>query len=337
MKQTSSIEQPVLVTGATGCIGTVLVRKLLEQDIRVKALVLPDDSLPEEWDKRVEVVRGNIVKRSDVETALEGVKTVFHLAAVVTDWGAETIFWDVGVNGSMHLFEYASKQDVRVILASSIVVYGEKVGYGVCDEETPYGSTFGPYSRVKREQEELAWKYFREKNLRVTVVRPANVYGPGSGPWVHQVFDALKKGQFSLVDGGDYCAGLVHVETVTDVMLLVAASEKTIGQVYNICDENGITWKRYFTDLAAIAGYHRPRSIPGFLVGPLAKVVEFIWGRFKLQSHPPLTRESLNLVSSTHNISVEKIKTELNYIPDYPYEKAIEGIGDYYRKYLSGS
>lgn len=337
MNQISSIEQPVLVTGATGCIGKVLVRKLLEQDIKVKALVLPDDPLPEEWGGRVEVVRGNIVKRGDVEVALEGVKTVFHLAAIVTDWGAETVFWDIGVNGSMHLFEYASKQDVRVILASSIVVYGENIGCGVCDEETPCGSAFGPYSRVKREQEDLAWKYHEEKNLRVTVLRPANVYGPGSGPWVHQVLDALKKGQFSLVNGGDYCAGLVHVETVTDVMLLVAASDKAIGQIYNICDENGITWKRYFTDLAAIAGCREPRSVPGFLVSPLASVVELIWRRFNLQSHPPLTRESLNLVSSAHKISVEKIKIELNYTPDYPYERAMKGIKDYYLKFMAES
>ena len=83
-----------------------------------------------------------------------------------------------------------------MVLASSIVVYGDNIGRGICDEDTPFGKTFGPYSRVKQLQEKMGWQYYKEKGLKLTVVRPANVYGPGSGPWLYQVVDSLKRTPF---------------------------------------------------------------------------------------------------------------------------------------------
>lgn len=93
-----TIREPVLVTGATGFIGSHLVSRLADAGRSVRALVLPGDQIPSRWQDKVrstdqptgvEVFRGDVADRSSVAAAMDSVGTVVHLAAIVTDWGAE--------------------------------------------------------------------------------------------------------------------------------------------------------------------------------------------------------------------------------------------------------
>ena len=88
----NKLEAPVLVTGATGFIGRVLVRKLIEAQYCPAVFVLPEEEIPEDWKGKVHIIRGNITDSASVEKAMKGIGTVFHLAAVVTDWGNEDFF-----------------------------------------------------------------------------------------------------------------------------------------------------------------------------------------------------------------------------------------------------
>ncbi len=108
-------------------------------------------------------------------------------------------------------------------------------------EETGYGKAFGPYSRTKQAQEKLAWEYYREKGLRLTVIKPAIVYGPESGPWLHDVVDVLRTGAPPLIAGDDFNAGLAYVDNVADVLILAGCCEQAVGRVYNSCDGLDVT------------------------------------------------------------------------------------------------
>ena len=94
----------------------------------------------------------------------------------------------VTVLGTQYLFEAALNSSVtsRVILASSIVVYGDQIDTKVCDEGLSHGQSHGPYSESKQKQELLAQK-FLQNGLHIRVVRPATVYGAGSKPWVEDL------------------------------------------------------------------------------------------------------------------------------------------------------
>ena len=85
----SKIAQPVLVTGATGFIGSRVVHKLLQNGVAVKVLALPGEAIPVEWAEKVEIVRGSISDPQAVAKAATGAKTIIHLVAIVTDWGDE--------------------------------------------------------------------------------------------------------------------------------------------------------------------------------------------------------------------------------------------------------
>ncbi len=332
MNTIQNIAQPVLVTGASGFIGKRVAAKLLDAGVKVRALVLPQENLPEEWGDTVEIVRGDISEPTSVRTAVAGAGTVIHLAAVVSDWGDESLYWKYTVDGSRLVFEEAVKNNSRVVLTASVIVYGDNVRQGSCPEETGYGQAFGPYSRTKQAQEKLAWEYHRDKGLRLTVVRPGNVYGPGSGPWLHDIVDVLKTGAPGLISGGRGNAGLAYVDNVADVLILAGLDESSVGRVYNASDGLAVTWNQYFSDLAQMIGAKAPGSIPRFPAVISATVFEALWKLFRIKKRPPLTREALNLVGSDNRFPNRRIVVELGYTPQVSYAEGMARTREYIEK-----
>lgn len=326
------IAQPVLVTGATGFIGSRVIHKLLQEKVVVKALVLPGEATPSEWTDRVEIIRGGISDSQAVGKAVDGAKTIIHLAAVVTDWGDEKKYWEYTVEGSRFVFDAAIKNKARVVLASSIAVYGDKIYSQTCPEETGYGKTLGPYSRTKQAQEKLAWDYYNNKGMILSVVRPANVYGPRSGPWLHDVIGVLKSGAPCLISGGQINAGLAYVDNVADILILAGTLEKAIGRVYNACDGLDVTWGKYFKDVAQMIGVKKPGSIPRPVAALGAYLCEAIWKLLNIEKRPPVTREALNLTGSANRIPNDRVRRELGYEPKTTYAEGMKNIKEYIDK-----
>jgi nucleoside-diphosphate-sugar epimerase len=329
-----NIAQPVLITGATGFIGSRVVHKLLQNGVAVKILALPGETVPVEWVEKVDIVRGSISDPLAIEKATQGAETIIHLVAIVTDWGDEKKYWEFTVEGSRLIFEQAVKSNARVVLASSIAVYGDKIHTQSCPEETPYGKTFGPYSRTKQAQEKLAWDYCKNRGMRLTVVRPANVYGPRSGPWLHDVINVLRSGSPGLISGGKINAGLAYVDNVADILILAGTLERAIGRVYNACDGLAVTWGQYFSDIANMIGVKNPKSISRPLAAFGAYLLEGIWTLFGIQKRPLITREALNLIGSDNRIPIDRVRKELGYTPQVPYAEALTFIKEYIDKEL---
>jgi len=334
MHKTAALKNPVLVTGALGFIGRRLVNRLLEEKYEVVAFDLPEQSIPAEWEGKARYVAGDIANIQDVSTVAADAGTIFHLAAIVGDWGAEDLHHRVTVDGTELLLEQARIYNCRVLMTTSIVVYGDKIDKGICHESLELGKTFGPYSRSKQAQEMLAEQYIK-KGLRLTVIRPANVYGAGSKPWVNDLSKVLRSGAPTLIGGGNFNAGLVHVENVVELMLLAATNNIAIGEIYNICDEESVTWKEYTTAIASFIGVSKPKSIPKWLARIIASLYENLWRLFNRQSRPPLTHESLNLVGSHHQITIEKAKTQLGYRPVINYQQGLVEISKYINRSTS--
>ncbi len=315
-----------LVTGATGFIGRRMVARLLDEGHRVRALVLPGESIEGAWPGgAIDVVRGDVTRPDSLTAALEGVDILIHLAAMVGDWGAEDLHRRVTVEGTENVLR-AAPATCRVVLASSVVVYGDAIGRDVCDEDHPHGRPMGPYSRSKQAQETLARALAVERGMSLTVVRPTNVFGPGCKPWVHDVADVLRKGQPCLIGGGDQNAGLCHVDNLTSLLVRAATVPEAVGRVYNAADGSDVTWRTYFTDLAGLIGARPPRSIPRVAARLGASLGEGFGRLLRRRSRPALTHEALNLVGSHHRVPIDRARAELGYAPEVGYAEAIEQI-----------
>ena len=198
----ANLRAPVLVTGAGGFIGRRLVGRLLDRGVEVVALALPDETVPEAWGDRVRIVRGDVRTRGDVDRALDGIGTVFHLAALVGTAGSYDDHWTVTVEGSRNVYEAAAATGARVVVTTSICAYGDRIAKDVCAEDSERGAYQGQYGRAKQAQEDVAHEVRAKTGLAVTIVRPSNVDGVGSGPWVEGMVALIQMGLGMVVGDG---------------------------------------------------------------------------------------------------------------------------------------
>lgn len=318
----------VLVTGASGFIGRNLVRRLVAEGVEVRAFLLPGEST--EGLAGARIVRGDVTDREAVFEAVDGTRCVYHLAAVVGDWGPFDLFWQVNVEGTRNVLDAATQSACdRVVMVSSIVVYGWQLHSGHCDERSARRELgAGPYSITKRASEELALDYDAFGRVSVTIVRPGNVYGPRSGLWVDGLVDLLRRDMAVVVDGGGGDAVLAYVDNVVDVIARAAAPEAA-GKIYNANDGGGVSWSQYLGDLARAAGASPPaRSVPHAVAMVAAAAMERTWRVLRRPTRPLLTREAVTLLSSRRPVPIERAVADLGYRP-IPYTDAITRVAEY--------
>lgn len=323
-----ALPRPILVTGATGFIGQRCVEKLLQDGHRVRAFVLPNEPVSELFPTQVEIFRGDITRPEDVNMASIGVSGAIHLAALVTDAGTDELHQRVTVGGTSNVLA-AAPLDIRVVVISSIVFYGTHLRSHTCYEDVQPGAPLGAYSRAKQAQEAVAKSYMKQ-GQNVTIVRPANVYGPNSANWVRDVAEHLRSGKPALVNGGKGNAGLVYVDNVVDVIVGALTTEAARGRAYNACDNLPVTWEDYFSDLAHIVDAPKPKSIPRWVASKGATLCEAVWARAGLKSRPLLTHEAVNLIGSDHRIPNRRAREELGVSPAVNYSDAMREIAQFF-------
>lgn len=324
----TNIPQPILITGATGFIGSHLIARLIQEDLKIIAFVLPNDPVPNSWNNKVNVFRGDITDQSAVEEIMKKAKIVIHLAAVVGDWGAPSLFQCVTIDGTKYVLQAAVKNNVLVVLTSSITVYGTALQNQICHEEIKLGKANGLYSWAKQEQEKMTTHLIKTQQLQSVIIRPANVYGPASQPWVVELIAAMKKGP-SILGTGQQNAGLIYIDNLVELILLASSNEKAIGQIYNAAEDSKVTWRQYMTDLASLANIPAPKSIPKPIAKILASMMETVWKLFKIKSRPQITKEAYNLVSADLHIPINKARKELGYEPIVTYKQGMEKVKAY--------
>ena len=319
----SSLRAPVLVTGATGFIGRRLIDRLTAAGVPVTALLLENEAVPTEWGGSVEIARGNVCDPASVRSALAGVGTVFHLAALVAEQNSDyDAHWAVTAEGSRNVYAAAAIQGARVVVTTSICAYGDRVSRDVCEETSERGLHQGPYGRAKQGQEDFAREAHERDGLAVTVVRPSNVFGIGSKPWLQMLSERIATGTM-VVLGGSGNAGLVYVENLVDALLLVAANDVAIGRTYNVCDGAPVTWRKYMDDLAAILEVAPPPEVPREALYEAALANEDPAQNIGPRSEeiPPL--EMLNLVGADSRFPTDRIREDVGWTPRVTYEEAL--------------
>ena len=172
------------ITGAGGFIGRHLVRQLLAENVSIVALMMPGELVPEEWGDSVRTVVGDVRNLVNLEPDIGRVDVIYHLAAIVSDWGTQEEHVATTVRGTEQAIALALQWDAHFIVTTSVCAYASKLAHGDLTEDEPIGTPASPYEYCKQEQERLTRQAVDIKSLRATIVRPGNVYGVGSGPWV---------------------------------------------------------------------------------------------------------------------------------------------------------
>lgn len=321
----------VLVTGGPGFIGRRVVDRFLAAGWSVTSFSLPGEAPMAHWGDRVRMVHGDVRRPEDSADAARDAALIVHLAAVVGLPGEYERQWSIIAEGTRTICrasQTGSQTRTRILVASSVAVYGDQVQKGVCSEDLGLGAWQGAYGRAKQAQETIAQEECAARGLDLTLIRPANVYGlGGSSAWGDRLIDAIRRTGGAVVgDAHRNNAGLVYVENLADAIFLAATDARAIGRTYNVCDEESVTWRQFMDDMAGLAGMPPPTALP---LDPLIEAARANENPSALAGpkdpgFPSL--EGLNLVGHDNRFPSARIRTELGWRPRIAYADAIAGM-----------
>lgn len=242
----------VVVTGATGFVGSRLVERLVAAGAVVRCLVRGYASAARLARLPVEIRRVDLADAAAVEDATRDAALVFHLAY---DWGSAA----QNLAGTRNLVAAARLHGIeRLVYVSTFSVY-DPVPDGELDEGAPDGDRSGEYTRVKLDGEQEVLRAAREKGLRGTVLQPTIVYGPFSRPWTIDPAEMLLHGTVVLPDNGEGLCNALYVEDLVDALMLAAREERAIGERFLVSGPAPVTWGRFYEGMAAALGAKGPQ------------------------------------------------------------------------------
>lgn len=312
----------VLVTGATGHLGNVLVRNLVEQGERVRALVLRGESLTPLEGLPIEIVSGDILDEEILRFAMQGVKRVFHLASLIAIRpGKDEKVWQVNVEGTRNVIQAVFAAGVKqLIYTSSIHALRRPKTLQVVDEQVPFDpeSPAGIYDRSKAKASLLVHAAATE-GLNAIIVCPTGIVGPydflGSemGLFIRQ---AMRQRVILAIEGG---FDFVDVRDVAKGLILASEYGQT-GSTYLLSGE-WVTLKEMLHRVGQLSG--KPFKVillPFEMALRLARFNTILGQWFHLR--PRLTPYALETVRDPLRVSSALAQQVLGYRPR-PFEETL--------------
>jgi dihydroflavonol-4-reductase len=308
-----------LVTGATGHIGNVLVRKLLGRGEKVRALIPAGESRGPLKGLEVEAVEGDVLDLESVFASLRGVRGVFHLAGVISIMpGPNPFVRRVNVDGTKNILKAAKESGVDKVVYTSSIHAIQRVEDGTIDESLPFDADnpYGAYDRSKAEAT-LEVLHSARAGLEAVVACPTGVIGPYDyrGSMMGAVIHDAAVAKPSLYVDGAY--DFVDVRDVADG-LITAAEKGKRGESY-ILSGNKISVRYLLETIREITGRGFFQMKIPF---DLARFAAYFTPMYYKLAHttPRLTPYSLEVLQSNSNISHAKATRELGYKPRSIYE-----------------
>jgi nucleoside-diphosphate-sugar epimerase len=312
----------VAVTGAGGFIGSAVCRALKAAGSEPIGIEIAPALAERVQAAGAEPRIADVADREGTIAALEGAELVVHTAAFVREWGPMEDFIKVNVEGTANVLDGAEAAGAeRVVHISSVVVYG------YADERHQDESAFRrnvgiPYVDTKSASDALAAR------RGAVIVRPGDVYGPGSMPWTVRPAQLMAAGRLALPSPGDGTMLPVFIDNLVDA-ILAALRRGSPGQAYTAWDGDPIGFREYFDRLAEATGGRPPRTLPRGLLTLVAGATEAV---AKLRGRPPaFGRNGIVLVDRRGTASNERARAELGWEPAVGLDEGLRRSAEWLR------
>ena len=246
----------VLVTGATGFIGSRLVTELINKGYDVTSLIRKG----KEGNSKSNIIYGDLTEENIDFKELE-FECVFHLASHTPLEKNKKILEKVNLDGTKKLFEEIKTRTKSIIYISGLGVYGE-TGDKIIDETQDYNPNTS-FVKIRLEAEKYLKENSMQNKIDFAVVHFGDVYG-ADGWFYEMLVKRLKKNTFRMPKGGDYYKGFVHVDDAVESMISVL-EHKSFGESFIVADSMPITFKEFANFTADQIDAKHPGSVPIFL------------------------------------------------------------------------
>ncbi len=305
----------VLITGATGLLGSHLIQELQGRGEQIRALVLPIENATKLTAQGVEVVRGDITDASSLRPAVQDIDLIFHLAGMMGVHRPIADYRLVNVTGSENLYKAARVAGVqRFVHTSSHTVYG--LGYGrFMTEGDPLRPNADPYPQTKAEGDRLIRRLMLKSEMETVIVRPGTFFGPYDHLHFGRMAQKTKDGKALLVGRGTNALPFCYVTDVVQGFMLAAYHKNAVGNVYNITNDRPLTQQEMYNAIADAVGGKRPTlHLPYLPIYYGSLVAERIVAPLT-HTKPVVTELGALMFGSDNRHSVEKARHELGFEP----------------------
>jgi nucleoside-diphosphate-sugar epimerase len=313
----------VLITGATGFVGSVLIKRLLQGNGRLTATVLKGEDIGHlptviKW-----VPVQPLSESSDYSTALQHVDIVIHLAArvhIMHDRAIDPLqeFRRANLQGTERLARQAAQAGVkRFVFISTVKVHGEET-------TTPYRedsplTPLDPYGISKAEAETMLRHIAEETGLEVVIVRPPLAYGPGVKANFLQLMKVVSYGVPLPFDSIRNRRSLIFVENLVDALTCCAIHPKAAGQAYLVSDGEDVSTAELIRRIA-------------HALGKPARLFPFSLDVMRLAGKVLGKSSALDRVLSSLMVDTSKIRSELGWRAPFTMDQGLKKTAEWFLK-----
>lgn len=321
-----------VVTGATGCLGLNLTKRLVEEGHEVIALgrnLQLGDMIKKMGATFIPLDLNDLNALSLIS---QNANLIFHCAALSSPWGKYKDFYQANVMGTQHVVA-ATPSDARLVHVSTPSIYFDFTEKHNIKENSPLPSKpVNYYVQTKLIAESIVDKARVERQLDVITLRPRGIFGPYDRAIFPRLLKAERSGVLPIIGSGDHLIDITFVENVVESMILAALADKHCsGKKYNITNDE----PRTFIDIlsmifSALKKPLKTKSIPYARAQSLAKFLEFFHRMFHLKTEPRITTYGVGVLALGQTLNIDEAKRDLGYKPICSIDEGIKKFADWY-------
>jgi nucleoside-diphosphate-sugar epimerase len=314
----------IAVTGAGGFIGLATCARLADAGARVIGLDRDRGATDavEATGARMQVA--DVTDPVAVRACLDGCDGVVHTAALVAEHGAMSEFVRVNVGGTRTVLDAARDAGVgRVVHLSSVATLGYEAQHDL-GEDAPTRTCGAVYVDTKTASHELALA------RGAAVVRPGDVYGPGSVPWTLRPVAMLRAGRFMLPGKGEGILTPIYVDDLVDCIVRALTHPDAAGRAFIAHDGRPVTAAEFFAHYTRMLGQGPVRTLPRPLLS-FAAALEGL--RARLTRTPPIfTKASMIYVTRGGSYPNARAREVLGWSPRVDLDEGMRRTGAWLRE-----
>ena len=320
--------QRVLVTGASGVLGSGVAQALVNAGAQVTVLQRSPSGL-----SGVHEIRGSVTNVDDVATAVDGVDSVIHIAAKVSVSGPLAEYEHVNVEGTRLLLAAAQRAGVQrwIQISSPSVAHSGDSIIGAGAEPADPSTARGHYAATKAAGELLALDA-DSPNFKVLVLRPHLMWGPGDTQLTERIIERARQNRLPLLDGGTALVDtLFTVNAVEAIVAGLKAVDRVHGEALVLTNGEPRPIGEMIRRIAVAGGAQEPAlNLPAGLAKAAGSIIERLWDAEKRGDEPPLTRFLAEQMSTAHWFDQRRTREVLQWQPRISLDEGFELTRQYY-------
>ncbi|MCJ7498366.1 MAG: NAD-dependent epimerase/dehydratase family protein [candidate division Zixibacteria bacterium] len=303
----------IFITGATGFIGTHVVRRLAQTQHKMFCLARKTSDVTHLKELGATLTPGDVTDKESLLKGMIGCDWVVNLANLYSFWESDRkIYTKVNIEGTRNIMESALEKGIsKVVHISTAGIFGKPADCPFTEDSTVGPVQFSEYSRTKYEGDLIAWELYEKKKLPLVMVYPGAVLGPGDPKTTGKYIKDLMGRKLPATVFNDSIMTFVHVRDVAETIVRATEKENNIGEKY-LAGKYQLTFGEINKMISEISSVPLPKiSLPSFLVMVNAKLLTSLANLIKKPPIWGMSVDQMKVMKESFRFDGSKAEREL--------------------------